>query len=252
MNKKLLVSVFAVYTMLSGNSFASTFTSTSTSGLDVTTVGASTVGGIVVDLVGTNGAHVVSQLSASSLYVGFAGSNPFEVGSQTGFVNTIYDALGGGLSSASFRFSLFDGDTASGNFDFNENELVVNGYNFGNWSTVQAENTTALGVSTATGFSGGGFRNNVLDTGWFGSTDSTLLSNLYASIVSTEALVFEVDDVDPFDNFYDFTQGIDNSLINVGSGPVVTPPSGVPEASSVALLGLGLFGLGFTRRKRQS
>lgn len=33
---------------------------------------------------------------------------------------------------------------------------------------------------------------------------------------------------------------------------VLPPVSGVPEASSIALLGLGLFGLGFTRRKNKS
>jgi len=249
--KKVIASIFAMYMLVSGSTFASTNTSTSLSGLDVTTVGASTVGGIVVDLVGLNGAHVVSQLAASSLFVGFSSSNPFLIGSQAGFLSSVYGGLGGGLTSASIRFTLYDGDTAAGNFDFNQNDLLVNGLNFGNWSDVNAERTDALG--TGLGFSGGGFRNNILDTGWFGSTDTTLLSSLYASLVSTEALTFEMDDVDPGDNFFDFTQGIDNSLINVGQGPVVTPPTtGVPEASSIALLGLGLFGLGFTRRKNKA
>lgn len=252
MKKQLIALTFSIFSMASGSAFASTSTSTSLSGLDVTTVGASTVGGIVVDLVGTNGAHVVSQLSASSLFVGFSAANPFVIGSQAGFLSSVYGGLGGGLASASIRFSLYDGDTASGNFDFNDNDLLVNGINFGNWSTVNAENTTTTGASTALGFSGGGFRNNVLDTGWFGSTDTTLLASLYASIVSNESLTFEMDDVDPGDNFFDFTQGIDGSLINVGQGPGVIPPSGVPEASSIALLGLGLFGLGFTRRSRKS
>lgn len=120
--------------------------------------GVTQVGGIVVDMKGTNGTRVVSQLAASQLYRGYADSsenpvagvaegNPLLFGTQTGFNAGILGALGGGLSSLSVRISLWDGDTAPGNFDFNHNTFFVNGTSLGDWSGVTTYETSSDGLT---------------------------------------------------------------------------------------------------------
>ncbi len=238
-----------------GAAQAATFTDTSPAGGTLPT-GFSTVGGLVLDLIGANGARVTSQLAASSLFVGFYNTgtpssfngNPGTIGIQNGFTPAILSALGGGLQKAAIRTTLYDGDTASGNFDYNDNTLLVNGINFGNWSNVIAQETDGTGVVSSGGFSGGGFRDNVLDTGWFSTTNATLLSSLFSSL-SSGTVVYQVNDIDPFDNFYDFTQGIDTSLINVGTGPVVTPPNAAIPTPAL-LPGLIGLGLGVVRKRK--
>lgn len=248
MYKKFYLSVMLA--LIAPTVLASPFTNSSPTGTDVTASGASTIGGIVIELVGTSGSRSLSQIAASTLFEGFNYSNPQNIGSQGGFTSTILNPLGGGLSSASFRFTLQDGDNSSGNFDFNENTLLVNSFNVGNWSNVVTQTTNSSGLATSGAFDTG-FNNETLDTGWFHVTDSGVLSALYTSLVSTATLSFQVSDKDPGDNFYDFTQGIDNELANVGSGPVVLPPvSAVPVPAALPLMASALAFFGFASRRR--
>lgn len=246
MFRNLIAASFAVLVTASG-AFATTTSPTSEGALPG---GVTAVGGVVVDMVGANGTRVVSQLAASSLFTGFAAVNPFEIGTQTGFNAGVLGALGGGIAEMAIRFTLFDGDTAAGNFDFNDNTLLVNGSVFGNWSAVSTLETNGAGALTGgAGNPSSGFHNNELRTGFFFSTDATLLGNIFTSLGSTNEMVFSVDDVDPGDNFYDFTQGIDGGLINVGTGPVITNPVPLPAAGWLMIAGIA--GLGAIRARRK-
>jgi hypothetical protein len=152
---------------------------------------------------------------------GVATGNPLLFGTLTGFIAAIINALGGGLQSAPFRITLSDGDTSSGDFDFNDNSFLVNGVEVGNWSSVLTQQTDNTGV-TEIGANGNGFTDDQLQTGFFTLSDTTELANLLSSM-GGGSLAFTLLDADPADNFYDFTQGVDGGLINVGTGPVITP-----------------------------
>lgn len=246
MNFKSLAVISAI--VLGAPASAATFTTTSPTSAGELPSGVSAVGGLVLDLVGINGARVVSQLSASSLFTGFAGSSNQTIGTFTGLTGSITGALGGGISEAAVRVTLDDGDTSAGEFDANDNDLRVNGVSFGDFTNVTT--VTTDGVGNVSGTPHAGFANNLLDTGFFYLTDATSLATLFASFVSTEQAVVSLFDTDSGDNFYDFTQGIAGSLTNVGSAPTVTAPAAVPLPATLSLLLVALGGLGLFGRTR--
>lgn len=190
----------------------------------------SPIGGIVLDLVGLNGARIVSQLAASALFDGTS-NDLTTIGTQLGFTPEILAALGGGLSAAAIRLTLDDGDSAFGDFDFQENTLLVNGMPVGDFSDVATQITSADGLTL--GAVQNGFPNNELATGWFAFNDESALEQLYQSL-GTGDVVFSLADVDPGDNALDFTQGLDSGTIDVGSPPtqVNTPPVATADAVS--------------------
>ena len=204
------------------------FTRTSPTSFGQIPSGFTEVGGIVLDLVGLDGTRVTSQLAASTLFEGFFDGgaptdfrgNPGTIGIQSGFSEATVAALGGGLTEIAVRLTISDGDTADGDFDFNENTLIINGVEIGNFSSVTTETTSSDGTI---GFGQRlGFGDEALDTGWFYTNDPALLSAVFASLESG-SVSFQLLDVDPFDNFFDFTQGVDGGIIDVGSGPNVSP-----------------------------
>ena len=207
--------------LVGASALGSAFTETSPTAFGAVPDGVTPVGGIVLDFVGISGNRVYSQLAAGDLFNGRFPSSPGTIGTQTGFSPAVRAALGGGLSELAVRVTLFDGDTAAGEFDFNDNTLLLDGTNIGNWSDVITQNTDQDGNPLAGGFSGGGFRNNLLDTGWFYSNDPAVLAAVFASLDADGELVLALTDVDPNDNVLDFTQGIDAALVGAGSGPTV-------------------------------
>ncbi|WMS42220.1 PKD domain-containing protein [Acuticoccus sp. MNP-M23] len=201
--------------------------------------GITPVGGIVLDLIGTSGVRVISQIAASDLYVGYFGANPGLIGIQSGFTAAAINALGGGIAEASVRFTIDDGDTAPGNFDDNDNTLLINNIAFGNFSDVRTVVTD--GAGNVLGAEGTGFPNGQLATGFFHLTEPSALSALFESLFEG-AVTFALSDTDPGDNFFDFTQGIDGELVDVGQGPNVSPvierillPETIEEGSRYAV-----------------
>lgn len=200
--------------------------------------GASVVGGLVLDLIGTNGQRVVAQLGAgANLYQGVAGNAETEIviGTQSGLTPTVLAALGGGISKAAIRVTLFDGDTSvpdvppinNVNQDFNENTLLLNDLNFGSWSPIETVTTDSIGNIIPTTSSNIGFFNEELDTGWFLNEDPALLASFYNSLVSTGQVVYKLRDTDPGDNFRDFREGLDSSAISGGpTGDIIPNDTG--------------------------
>lgn len=193
--------------------------------------GVTIIGGIVLDLIGTNGQRVVAQLAASELYEGTVTTSQQLIGTQTGLTPTFTNTLGGGLSRVAVRITLFDGDNAPAppqdDFDFNQNFLLLNGFEIGNWSDVATITTNGLGTPVSSPRPDIGFANEELDTGWFLTQDPTFLTNFYNSLISTQTVTYTFVDNTPAENFLNFKQGLDGSLIGGGGGgPIIDPGGG--------------------------
>lgn len=190
--------------------------------------GVTIIGGIVLDLVGVNGQRLIAQLAASDLYEGTVTTSQQLIGTQTGLTPTFTNTLGGGLSQVAVRVTLFDGDNAPSDFDFNQNRLLLNGFDIGNWSEVETITTDGLGNPVSSPRPNFGFANEELDTGWFFTQDPTFLTNFYNSLVSGQRVDYTFVDNTVAENFLNFKQGLDGSLIGGGGGggPIIDPGGG--------------------------
>lgn len=229
---------------VSNAALISTSVSPTTNG-DLSATGISSVGGIVFDFVGLNGNSIVAQLAASDLFRGRISDNPLLLGTQTGFTSSLLSILGGGLSEVAVRLTLFDGDSAAGDFDFNDNTLLLNGIGFGNFSNIFTENTDSNG--TTVNSSNFGFSDAELGTGWFYSNDSGVLGDFFATLAGGSVDVF-LDDLDPGDNYLDFTQGLDGTSSTTSLE--VTTITKVSEPNTFLLTILSIAALSLSLRYR--
>lgn len=174
-------------------------------------------GGVAIVLTGANG-NVYYQFSdPTGAFRGFQHNgtpaafrgNPFTINDPLILncgVSTCSDYFGGSIAKVQIRFTAHDGDTQAGGFDHDDIDLLLNGYNVGNWSDVATQNTNTAGTTVLS--TGTGFGNRTYDTGWFTSTDAGLLN----SILTTESMTTQVFDDDPNDNYWNFRRG--NPLTN--------------------------------------
>lgn len=190
--------------------------------------GVTPVGGIVLDLIGLNGVRVVVQVSANQLFEGVfspSDGNPGLIGVLGGLSPQVLAQLGGGLSQMAVRLSVFDADASVGDVDFNDNFLTLNGVQIGNLSSPETQSTTESGELLG---SAKGFQNAALSTGWFLVTDGSLLAQVFDSLIADNQASFGLRDLDPFDNGYDFTQGVEGSHFEI------TLPNVAPDGNDDA------------------
>ena len=115
---------------------------------------------------------------------------------------------------------MYDGDSAPGDFDDNgDDTLLLNGVAIGTWDQVATLTTDDLGNPISSEHVG--FADSEVDTGWFYSNDPAALAALYSALQGSNQLVVQLSDVDPYDNYFDFTRGLDSTLIDVGTGPTI-------------------------------
>lgn len=244
--RKFIAAAASTVAILGASAMAAPLTTASPAGGELPST-ITEVGGIVFDAIGANGARVTSQLAASSLFEGFTGGNDIVIGTQGGYDMALLNQLGGGLMSLAIRITLDDGDNAPGNFDEDENFLTINGIQVGNFSDVTTVTTDGLGTELPGGNTTG-FANEQLDTGFFLITDSMVLNAVFAALSASGELTFGLVTTSGAEQFFDFTDGLDGSIIDSGSGPVVAAIP-LPGAAALLIPVLGFAGAVRARRK---
>ena len=176
------------------------------------------VGGTMVVLVGANGNIYYQFVNPSTQFQGFQNTgtpvgyqgNPFQLGpAQT--LNcgptacTTY--FGGSIVEGYVRLTARDGDACVGNFDHNDVSFRLNGFHVSSFTGPNTERTNMAGT-VSNGFEPC-FRDQgstETSTAWFDISGNTALLNNILTVGSTTPFV---QDVDPNDNYWYFTDGND-------------------------------------------
>jgi hypothetical protein len=168
----------------------------------------SVLGGAIIDLVGTNGKRVTAQISAGRMFKGRAPSVEWFVVGSTSFSGAaVQAALGGGLSAANFRITLYDGDCGS------PNPVYVAMFGVGNFPYLR--------LSTQPGdydFDGGG-SGGILNLGFVGADGVKRICGLMSS-ATTYRLDASGHTIDTFTGFPGVFALTDNSNL---AFPMSTP-----------------------------
>ena len=177
-------------------------------------------GGVVVDLIGINGTRIVSEAAPNTLLNSTTTHGLNVIGTQTGFTSTLMGSLGGGISKASIRITLDDGDTGPGEQWAPTDYLAVNGINVALFASVNTTQTDSLGTTiTATNMSG--FQGSVVDTGFFSLSAAADLAALFTSLQTTGSLSFVMGSSGG--NVVNFTSGVTALLKTTSMAPTIVP-----------------------------
>ena len=159
-------------------------------------------GGAVIDIITEDNTRLVNYISRDELFHGHVNSDRNDYASQElgslAFTADMLSAIGSGIAELAIRLSLYDGDNAVGadvdsdvEYQANKNFLVVNGEEFGNFSDVVTISSSRKGEVYYDNFQATGFANKMSATGWFYSSDDSILTSIQSTIETTSELALD-------------------------------------------------------------
>lgn len=256
MNKNLTVGLLAAAAVSAP--LSAQFMSSLNPSIDLSAFGLVSGTGIVVEILGDNGAHVVSQLSAAELYNGFfdygtgggvfansvfgyAGGAPTGLGSTAEALGIIGEQMGwgafdfgGGIAAMNIEMTLFDFQGAA---NLGDDYLFVNGVDYLQGLDLGFIYTPSGTAETSSFLSVG-------DPALDGLLTDLSFGFLNLSLFETNTDVYTYGGYTPVDFITDIQPGRSVAPIQV------TAP--IPEPSFIALISFGFIGtlLGTYRRRR--